>query len=626
MLNISPQSEYPLLDSLNEFTDRLSKKLYEKLDRVRQDVFDPTGQKSFASLEYTNKLIDEAGLGTPYKSIEALISANEKYPQNIVKAGVQKINYWLATTTLRLDFANAIVNTISTPIMLGTEWSSIQRLVATDSELAGKLRALTTVKVPGQDTAVPSFFKTLYQAGNAFFGPQKSQLIQRFTDNGDIKGIATLYHDVLDDLAYRPGAVVGKWQAQIDRAVEKGSKITGNDFAEEFTRFVSAHMMMQLTDPIVAAGKMSVKEQNAYISSFVNRVQGNYIYSQRPVAFQGTVGSAISLFQTYSFNVIQQLARHMENGDKKTLAIFAGLQSSIYGMNGLPAFDAINTHLIGTASGNSTHQDIYSSLQGKELGDWLLYGTASAFPLFGDKAPALYSRGDINPRNVTLLPVNPLDVPAVSASIRLVDSITKFGSQVVKGADLSQSFLQALEHQGWSRPLAGFAQLLAGQSTTSKGSLVSAANDLETTSWLSRIPTRLINYEGIQRVMGARPMDEAVALNAAYRSKTYDAIDRQRIESLGEAVKTKLYNNQMPDDEDLHDFMQQYTNSGGRQETFSRSMQRRMRESNQSIINTMALKMGERGNRMRQSLMGGEFIQDYTTIAETPVEPGTPTE
>ena len=631
MLNISPQSEYPLLDSLNEFTDKLSKTFYTKMDKLRQGVFDSDGAKAFGRdlgedaagvpytpVSYANHLMEEAGLNSPYKSIEALIEANEKYPKNIVKEAVQKVNYWLATTTLRLDFANAIVNTISTPIMLGTEWQSIKYLVGNDSELAGKLRELTHVKVPGQDMAVPSFFKTLYESSKDYFGPNKAALIQRFTENGDIKGISTLYHEVLDDLAYKPGQAVSKWQEQLGKAVEKGSKITGNDFAEEFTRFVSANMMLKLTQPLVDAGKMGIKEQNSYISSFVNRVQGNYIYSQRPVAFQGTVGSAISLFQTYSFNVLQQLTRHMENGDKKTLAVFAGLQSAIYGMNGLPAFDAINTHLIGTASGNPTHQDIYSSLQGKELGDWLLYGTASAFPLFGNKAPALYSRGDINPRNATLLPVNPLDVPAVSASIRLVGSIAKFGQQAAGGADLSASFLQALEHQGWSRPLAGFAQLLAGQSTTNKGSLVSAANDLETTSWLSRIPSRLINYEGVQRVMGARPMDEAVALSAMYRSKTYDAIDRQRIEALGEVVKTKLANHQMPDDEELHDFMQKYINSGGRQETFSSSMQRWMKDSNQSVVNTMAQKMGERGNRMRQSLMGGDFIQDYNTLSETP--------
>lgn len=62
--------------------------------------------------------------------------------------------------------------------------------------------------------------------------------------------------------------------------------MTGNTFAEEFTRFVSADVMRQLSDPLVAAGKLSIKEQNTYISSFVNRVQGNYVTSQRPSCFK----------------------------------------------------------------------------------------------------------------------------------------------------------------------------------------------------------------------------------------------------------------------------------------------------------------------------------------------------
>jgi len=65
--------------------------------------------------------------------------------------------------------------------------------------------------------------------------------------------------------------------------------------------------MRQLSQPLVDAGKMTIKEQNAYISTFVNRVQGNYVTSQRPIIFQGTTGAAISLFQTYAFNVLQQL-------------------------------------------------------------------------------------------------------------------------------------------------------------------------------------------------------------------------------------------------------------------------------------------------------------------------------
>lgn len=615
-LNISKQSEYPLLDSLNEFVDRIGTAMYTGLDSLWTEFRGNKG-KDLVSLQKANDLLAEAGLGTPYTTMEQYLVANEKYPRNLIKESFQKANFWLATTVLRFDFVNPLINIISTPIMLGTELSSLRTLVGNDSELAGKLAALQHVKVPGQAMAVPSTTQLIGKSIGNFFSKDKDILLNRYRENGDIRDVSMLYHEVLDDLAYKPGRKVTEWNKAVDAAVEKGAKITGNNFSEEFTRFISADVMRQLSDPLVAAGKLTVKEQNAYISSFVNRVQGNYISSQRPVVFQGTTGAAVGLFQTYAFNVLQQLFRHVENADKRAVLTFAGLQTSIYGMNGLPFFDAINQHLIGSAAGNYERKDAYSQLPAanKELGDWMLYGTASAFPLFGEKAPSLYSRGDINPRHISILPLNPLDIPAVSASIKLAGSIAGFGRGVAQGADLSSSFLQALEHQGWNRPLAGFAQVLAGQTTTGRGSLISAANDMETTSMLARIPERLVNFGGVQRIMGARPMDESVALNNLYRNKSYDAMDRAKIEALGQTVKTKLYNNQMPDSEEMDTFMEKYQQSGGRIENFSSSMQRWMKDANTSVVNQMAQKLGSSSGKKMQSLMGGEMLQDYSTIA-----------
>ena len=106
-------------------------------------------------------------------------------------------------------------------------------------------------------------------------------------------------------------------------------------------------------------------------------------------------------------------------------------------------------------------------------------------------------------------------------------------------------------------------------------------------------------------------MDEAVALSAYYRNKQYQAMDRQKIEALGQAVKTKLAGNQMPDADEMEDFMLQYTKSGGRIETFSSSLQQWMRDSNTSIINQMARRNNSSYSRKMQELMGGEPIPDY---------------
>jgi len=125
---------------------------------------------------------------------------------------------------------------------------------------------------------------------------------------------------------------------------------------------------------------MSAKEQLAYINTFVNRTQGNYLAAQRPMMFHGPIGQAVGLFQTYQFNLLQQLLRHVGEGHSKDAMTLLGLQGTIHGMNGLPAFNAVNTNLIGNASGNTEHRDAYDAvygIAGKSAGDWLTYGLAS---------------------------------------------------------------------------------------------------------------------------------------------------------------------------------------------------------------------------------------------------------
>jgi len=608
-LNISKQQEFPLLDSLNEFVDKLGVTAWDAINKGFADA-----KNGIISWEDANKIMEEKGIGGMYKGWDDYLAANERYPKNLIRTAFQKANMALATTMLRFDFANSLINVISTPIMLGTEMASIKKMIRDDDTMAGALRELTSVKIPGHPGRAPSTTKLIGNSINNFFSGEKDQLLARYKGIGAVKDVSSQYHQMLDMVAYDPKLEMGKWSKRIDSAVELGAKISGNTFTEDFTRFISADVMRQLSQPLVDGGRLTIKEQNAFISTFVNRVQGNYVTSQRPVVFQGTTGAAVSLFQTYAFNVLQQLYRHMERGDKRTLAIFAGLQGSIFGLNGLPFFDAVNTHLIGgMIANNPEHKDAYSALPAfnKELGDWMLYGTASAFPLFSGSAPAFFTRGDINPRHALILPTAIADVPAVSASIKLATSLYDTGKNIVQGADFGDTLLQGLEHQGWNRPLAGFAQLLAGRSTDNKGALISASIDLETSSYLSNFVDRAISIEGATRLLGARPMDEAVALNAMYRNKSYEAMDRARIERLGEQVKTKLYSNEVPSTEELEDFMLRYTRSGGRIENFSQAMQRWSRDSNVSIVNQLAQKMGNPYAQKLQMLMGGEELSDY---------------
>jgi hypothetical protein len=102
-----------------------------------------------------------------------------------------------------------------------------------------------------------------------------------------------------------------------EKAVKLGVKISGADWGEEFVRFVASDTGRQLFE---AQGHVG-QSLDDNIRTFVNRVHGNYIAAQRPIAFQGPIGQAVGLFQTYQFNLLQQVFRLVENKEKLPAAL-----------------------------------------------------------------------------------------------------------------------------------------------------------------------------------------------------------------------------------------------------------------------------------------------------------------
>ena len=609
-LDVSKRSEYTLLHQANEFVDALGTRAYQGMQRAFGDA-----EKGIVNWEQANAQMEKLGIKGVYhyKDADSFFAANVPRDRNVIREYVAKANAFLANSVLRLDFFNSITNVVATPILLGTELASIRSLIKSDPALVGKLAELTSVTSPG-GIAVPGTTKLIGNALKNFWGADKEALLARYIANGDVKDTLSQYHSMTDSLALRPDFKL--FSDNVNGFFEKAAKFTMNEQAEQMTRFISADVMRELSDPVVEAGKMTLKEQNAYISVFTNRVQGNYVSSQRPIVFQGVLGSAVSLFQTYTFNIMQQLLRHVENKDKRAVATLFGMQAGTFGLNGTPFFEAVNTHLIGNAAVNQGHYDAYSlapQLVGKQMGDWLMYGTASAMPaFFGAKdGPALYTRGDINPRHASIIPLNPADIPAIDVANRVVSNLWDTGKKLVGGADVSETLLQGLEHNGVNRPLAGFAQILNGKSTTSKGGLISASNDFSAITTASRI-------------LGAKPMDEAVALNNQYRLAAYRTADQDRMEHLGEKVKSFLGKNQFPPDDVMDDLLKNYAKAGGRVENFNAAMQRWSRDANQSTVEKMRAKMNTSYGQRLNEIMGGTPLDDYRNAPvqlEVPAQP-----
>ena len=610
-LGLSTSRDFPFWTPMNDLLDR-------KVSGIFNGIYESfKNLKSVDDLEGINKMLREAGYeGAAYSALQ-FASANHTAPKGVLTSFVAKANAILSSCMLGLDPINAVNNLIGSNVLRNTELTSLIRNIAKgNADAAGELTKLN-LKVPGTGEQVFSPAKMIAKAMGDFHSEGGKALREEFKKLGIISSRVDQANWVLDNLSLTGKESVqeiqnlpGKIIAGLKKAAEKGETLTGNVLAEEFNRFVSGHVAKQITDRAVDAGLIGEKEAWAYINTFVNRVEGNYLAAQRPGVFQGPVGQAIGLFQTYQFNLGQQLLRHIGEGGAKDAALMMGLQSTIYGMKGLPAFDAINTHIIGNASGNQNHRDLYDATfgaAGKEAGDWLMYGLGSnALGLISpDLKFNLYSRGDINPRNVTLLPLNPANIPFVQAAGKLFSSVKETAGKVMQGGDAWGSFLQGIEHAGVNRPLAGLAQTLQAfgnprmqsYSTSNKGNIV-AANDL-------------LSWANFGRLAGAKPLDEAAAIDRAYNLEVYAAKDSALRAKLGETIKTTVIAGNHPTPEQIENFSYEYAKAGGRQAQFNQFMMQQYKAANTSQANKLAENLKSPFSQSMQTLMGGTQLRDF---------------
>lgn len=614
-LAISPKENYRLWADANERIESTFSTAFS----TAKDSFQ-LARQGIIPFEQANIMAQKMGLGNVYSAMidSAKGSAEGAYnaiadmlpPQRYLSKFVATANSVMAATAIRLDAFQALINAVSTPVLMLAEAHSASKAV----------QSLLSTELPGTGRAVPSTTKLMFQAIASFVtnDAERQGLTPVLKSIGAIKDNLGDYYKMIDNMTLPYGKLSeSQWIERARNAVELGSKYTGNNLAEEMSRYVPGFVANRIFS---AAGYIG-QELKDNIATFVNRVQGNYAAAQRPVAFQGPVGQAIGLFQTYQVNLLQQMLRYASDGEGKSLAILAGAQSTLFGINGLPGFQAINQHLIGAAPGNPSHADFYSSLTSpgissqnplqKSVGDYILYGALSNVLSTG-----LYSRGDISPRNVTILPINPLDFPAVSGGIKLISSLIDVGKNIANGGQVPTSLLLGLEHNGLSRPLAGLAQLAQGYVTTGQGGIIATTrpgmgNNESGFSDLASIAN-------FSRLLGARPLDEAIVLDTLYRSTLYKAKDHTRIEELGESFKTQVYGGQNVDAATTDAFAAKYAAAGGNVTSFGKSVLSWTNQANVSTANQVYRQLQTPANQNMIRAMGGVKLPDFSAYSTAP--------
>lgn len=598
-LDISKAPENQLMYGFNKFLDESVSKAVGAV----KDVWNST--RTPYDAEKINGLLDQYGMNNGYRDAALNLLVNHTAPKGELTKFVRSANGIMSTLTLALDPLNSLVNAIGANVLRGTEIKQLTDAIgAGDSKLAGKLADLAKIDVTGKGDNIISPLKLYANAQKNFFGAESKDLAQRYTDAGYMTGDATKFHNVMDDFALKGTETVQDLSTRLNRAFATvkelsvtGQKLTGNKFAEDYNRFITADCMRQLTDLGEQAGLLTREESHSYINTFVNRVDGVTVASQRPLMFQGPIGNAIGLFQSYQFNMMQNLFRYSAEGKAKDTAMLLGLQGTFFGMNGLPGFQFMNQHIVGTLSGNKNNVDLYDATYGaagKQMGDLLMYGIPSDL-----LRTNLYSRGDINPRSVTIIPTAVKDVPFVSGITNVVGNLKDMVGKMANGADVWSTILQGLEHNGISRPLAGMGQVLEATgpggkpySTTTKGSIL-FSNDLMSLASLSRLA-------------GGRPLDEAIVNDGVFRIHSYQQDDHLKLNNLAEAVKASSIAGLTPDGNQMAEFGAKYAAVGGKQQNFNKWVLNEMKNANLNESQKITRQLQNPFAQKVQVLMGGD--------------------
>lgn len=591
-------------------------KLWSQSQEVVESTFDTAFNTAKRALFAANRGIighDEAsamaqrfGLGNVYgNGIEVLKNyydiANKLPPTKILSRFVSTANSILGATIIKLDTFQQMIHILSTPILTLAEANSAKQF-------------LTTELPDGSGRMIPATSKIFFQALGDYFNKDiKDTWMPEYVKAGFIRDpdVLQMQNQLMDQIAL-PFEKYSESQISqnLAAATKTAEKLVGTRFSEAYTSWMAA----RTAHLIFESAGYNGQELLDNIGTFVNRAKANVTASQRPVAFQGPLGQAIGLFQTYYFNLMQQAFRYVGNGEGKTLAILGGIQTSLFGLSSLPGFQAINNHIIGNAAGNPFHKDLYSSLNNlvdPKLGDYLLYGVTSNWLNAG-----LFSRGDTNPRQITLLPVNPLNFPAIAGGIRFVGNLLDTEQKIQQGGNIPASLLLGLEHNGLSRPLMGLSQLVQGYATTATGNLIAKTAPIPTGDNSIGL-SDLYDAGTFSRLLGARPLDEAIHLDALYRTDLYKAKDNARMESLGEAAKTTLYGNSQASPQEVSNFASQYAAYGGNIKQFGRKMIEWSQAANASMANKVFRSLGTGRNQQSMMTMGGVPLPDFSNSGST---------
>lgn len=627
-MNRSNASEYPLWMEGNAFLEKSGDKVFDAVRNTWKSLVERklTGPVLDAEVAALNKAAVKAGLEPLYTNLMVAAQKDQLAIRPMLRRTIAKTQAVLNGIMLGFDPMQAINNSLG-QVMWAAEFKSLLSQIEKADPKAGALTGLAKVQIPGMEYSITSAVKIHAQVSKEFFsGGQvwdevagswkqatRDELIAEYKAHGILSSLSEQHAQLLDNITASGRTATDAELARLTESIlDGGRKISGNALAEEYTRFVAAHAARKLTDAAMSLGLIDNKAlASVYWNTAVNRVHGINIASQRAVIFQGVIGQSIGMFMTYQHNLMQQLFRYSSEGNTIAMAALATSQLGLYGVQGLPAFNAVSTHIVGNAWGNTDHADPYSFIAKNanmqlpagagSAAEWILYGAGSnALGLVHpDLKMNLYSRGDINPRQLTLFPIAVTDTIAYKSTISVVKNMYDMLDNFAGGAPAKQALLHGIEHNGINRPLSGLGSVLQGAQTSTAGTVIGDVGGGVTGDFFDKLAVS--NYV---RIAGAKPLDDAAAADAMYRVTAYQAKTRSDIKNLAETMRVAQIGKEQPTPEAMQNFMQQYAKLGGDIRSFRGFAAKTFMTANSNTVADFAMKMRSPGAKQVAAILG----------------------
>ncbi len=127
-----------------------------------------------------------------------------------------------------------------------------------------------------------------------------------------------------------------------------------------------------------------------------------------------------------------------------------------------------------------------------------------------------------------------------------------------------------------------------------------------------------LSWGTAMRIIGSKPMDQAVAMDANYRMLAYRAHDKELRSELGRALKIKMLAGEEVTQEDMETAAVKYAKYGGTQDGFNRFMVNLTKNTDEAVANQLMNKANSPLGRRMQDVMGGEQLPDYSNMPEEP--------